>query len=77
MEKFFDGNGKVSIPATHSLRYAQGGTMPELTDFNLTNQIQPQQEEPERTYLVQVTDIFNRLEEFEKVKVLAGLYDGN
>ena len=77
MEKFFDGKGKVSIPASHSMRFAQGGTMPELTDFNLKNQIQPQQEEPERTYLVQVTDIFNRLEEFEKVRVLAGLYDGN
>lgn len=76
MEKFFDGKGKVSIPASHSLRFAQGGTLGELTDFNLKNQIQPQQEEPERTYLVQVTDIFNRLEEFEKVRVLAGLYDG-
>ena len=75
MEKFFDGKGKVSIPASHSLRFASGGTMPELTDFNLKNQIQPQQEEPERTYLVQVTDIFNRLEEFEKVRVLAGLAD--
>lgn len=77
MEKFFNNKGKVSIPASHSMRFAQGGTMPELTDFNLKNQIQPQQEEPERTYLVQVTDIFNRLEEFEKVRVLAGLYDGN
>ena len=77
MEKFFDGKGKVSIPASHSLKYAQGGTMAELTDWNLKNEIQPQQQEPERTYLVQVTDIFNRLEEFEKVRVLAGLYDGN
>lgn len=76
MEKFFDGKGKVSIPASHGMRYAQGGTMPELTDWNLKNEIQPQQQEPERTYLVQVTDIFNRLEEFEKVRVLAGLYDG-
>lgn len=76
MEKFFDGKGKVSIPASHSLRFAQGGTLGELTDFNLKGQIQQTQEEPERTYLVQVTDIFNRLEEFEKVRVLAGLYDG-
>ena len=76
MDRFFDGNGKVRIPASHGLKYATGGTIPELTDWNLKNQIQPLQQEPERTYLVQVTDIFNKLEEFEKVRVLAGLYDG-
>ena len=73
MEKFFDGKGKVSIPASHSLRFASGGQMPELTDFNLKNQIQPQQEEPERTYVVQVVDIQNSLDNYEKVRTLAGL----
>ena len=73
MEKFFDGKGKVSIPASHSLRFASGGTLPELTDFNLKNQIQPQQEEPERTYVVQVVDIQNSLDNYEKVRTLAGL----
>lgn len=73
MEKFFDGKGKVSIPASHSLRFAQGGTLGELTDFNLKNQIQPQQEEPERTYVVQVVDIQNSLDNYEKVRTLAGL----
>lgn len=48
MQKFFDGKGKVSIPASHSLRYAQGGTMPELTDWNLKEQIQPTQQEPRK-----------------------------
>ena len=76
MDKFFDGKGKVSIPASHGMKFATGGVIPEMTDFNIKNQIQPQQQEPERTYLVQVTDIFNKLEEFEKVRVLAGLYDG-
>lgn len=75
MEKFFDGKGKVSIPASHSMRFAQGGTMPELTDFNLKNQIQPQQEEPERTYVVQVIDIKNSLDNYENVRTLAGLAD--
>ena len=42
MEKFCDGKGKVSIPASHSVRFASGGQMPELTDFNLKNQIQNQ-----------------------------------
>ena len=73
MKKFFDGKGKVSIPASHSLRFASGGTLPELTDFNLKNQIQPQQEEPERTYVVQVVDIQNSLDNYEKVRTLAGL----
>ena len=76
MDRFFDGNGKVSIPASHGLKFASGGTIPDLTDWNIKNQINPQAQEPERTYLVQVTDIFNKLEEFEKVRVLAGLYDG-
>ena len=73
MEKFFDGKGKVSIPASHGMRYAQGGTMPELTDWNLKNEIQPQQQEPERTYIVQVVDIANSLDNYEKVQTLAGL----
>lgn len=73
MEKFFDGKGKVSIPASHSLKYSQGGTMPELTDWNLKNEIQPQQQEPERTYIVQVVDIANSLDNYEKVQTLAGL----
>ena len=77
MEKFFDGKGKVSIPASHSLRFASGGQMPELTDFNLKNQIQNQQEQPEIRVVAQITDIANRLEEFEKVKVLAGLADSS
>ena len=75
MEKFFDGKGKVSIPASHSLRYAQGGTMPELTDWNLKEQIQPTQQEPERTYVVQVVDIANAMDSYENVKTLAGLAD--
>lgn len=73
MQKFFDGKGKVSIPASHSLRFASGGQMPELTDFNLKNQIQPQQEEPERTYVVQVVDIANSLDNYQQIQTLAGL----
>lgn len=75
MQKFFDGKGKVSISPRHSMRFASGGELPELTDFNLKNQIQPQQEEPERTYVVQVVDIQNSLDNYEKVRTLAGLAD--
>ena len=73
MDRFFDGKGKVSIPASHGMKYAQGGTIPELTDFNLKNEIQPQQQEPERTYVVQVIDIKNALDNYENVRALAGL----
>lgn len=73
MDRFFDGNGKVRIPVSHSMKYAQGGTIPELTDWNLKNQIQPLQQEPERTYVVQVVDIANSLDNYTKIQTLAGL----
>ena len=77
MEKFFDGKGKVSIPASHSLRFASGGTMPELTDFNLKNQIQNQQEQPEIRVVAQITDIASQLDNYNQIRVLAGLADSS
>ena len=73
MDKFFDGKGKVRIPVSHSVKFATGGVIPEMTDFNIKNQIQPQQQEPERTYVVQVIDIKNALDNYENVRALAGL----
>ena len=73
IDKFFDGNGKVRIPVSHSMKFAQGGTIPELTDWNIKNQIQPLQQEPERTYVVQVVDIANSLDNYTKIQTLAGL----
>ena len=73
MKKFFDNKGKVSIPASHSLRFASGGQMPELTDFNLKNQIQQTQEQPEINVVAQIVDIANSLENYDKIKILAGL----
>ena len=77
MEKFFDGKGKVSIPASHSLRFASGGTMPELTDFNLKNQIQNQQEQPEIRVVAEVVDIANALDNYTRIQTLAGLADSS
>ena len=77
MEKFFDGKGKVSIPASHSLRFASGGQMPELTDFNLKNQIQNQQEQPEIKVVAQITDIASQLDNYNQIRVLAGLADSS
>ena len=77
MKKFFDGKGKVSIPASHSLRFASGGQMPELTDFNLKNQIQNQQEQPEIRVVAQITDIASQLDNYNQIRVLAGLADSS
>ena len=77
MEKFFDGKGKVSIPASHGMRYAQGGTMPELTDWNLKNQIQQTQEQPEIKVVAEVVDIVNAIDNYTKIKTLSGLADSS
>ena len=73
MERFFDGKGKVSIPASHGMKYAQGGTIPELTDFNLKNEIQPQPQQPEIRVVAEVVDIANALDNYTKIQTLAGL----
>ena len=73
MDRFFDGKGKVSIPASHGMKYAQGGTIPELTDFNLKNEIQPQPQQPEIRVVAEVVDIANALDNYTKIQTLAGL----
>ena len=73
MEQFFNSKGKISISPSHSLRYSQGGELPELTDFNLKGQINQQQEQPEINVVAQIVDIASSLENYEKIKILAGL----
>ena len=75
MERFFDGNGKVRIPVSHSMKYATGGVIPEMTDFNLKNQIQQQQPQPEIRVVAQIVDIANALDNYTKIQTLAGLAD--
>ena len=75
MEKFFDGKGKVSIPASHSLRFASGGQMPELTDYNLKGTINEQQQLPEIRVVAEVVDIANALDNYTRIQTLAGLAD--
>ena len=77
MQKFFNSNGKISISPRHSLRYSQGGELPELTDFNLKNQIQNQQEQPEIRVVAQITDIASQLDNYNQIRVLAGLADSS
>ena len=73
MDRFFDGNGKVRISASHSLKYAQGGVIPEMTDWNIKNQIQPLQQQPEIRVVAEVVDIANALDNYTKIQTLAGL----
>ena len=73
MDRFFDGHGKVRISASHGLKFASGGTIPELTDFNLKNEIQPLQQQPEIRVVAEVVDIANALDNYTKIQTLAGL----
>lgn len=75
MEKFFDGKGKVSISPRHSLRFASGGQMPELTDYNLKGTINEQQQLPEIRVVAEVVDIANALDNYTRIQTLAGLAD--
>ena len=77
MEQFFNSKGKISISPSHSLRYSQGGELPELTDFNLKGQINQQQEQPEIKVVAQITDIASQLDNYNQIKVLAGLADSS
>ena len=73
MEEFFSKKKKIRIPAHSASKYAQGGTLPDVSDFNLKQQMAPVFQEAEKTYIVQVVDIANALDGYENVKVLAGL----
>ena len=73
LEGFFGGKKKVRIPVQNASRYAQGGQLPDVADFNLKQQMTPVFQEAEKTYIVQVVDIANALDGYENVRVLAGL----
>lgn len=73
MEEFFSKKKKVHIPTQTATKYAQGGQLPEMSDFNLKQQITPVFQEAEKSYIVQVVDIANALDSYENVRVLAGL----
>lgn len=77
MKEFFNSKGKVSISPRHSLRYSQGGELPELTDYNLKQTINEQQQLPEIRVVAQITDISNALDNYNQIKVLAGLADSS
>lgn len=77
MKEFFNSKGKVSISPRHSLRYSQGGELPELTDYNLKQTINEQQQQPEIRVVAQIVDIANALDNYTTIQTLAGLADSS
>ena len=75
MKEFFNSKGKVSISPRHSMKFAAGGTLPEITDYNLKGTINEQQQLPEIRVVAEVVDIANALDNYTRIQTLAGLAD--
>ena len=72
LDSFFDGKTRKISPKAGQMKFADGGQMPEMQDFDLQKMIPQQQEEEPKTYQVQVVDIINAIDNVETVKTLAG-----
>lgn len=75
MERFFDNKGKFHIPTSNANKYAAGGQLGEIQDFNLKATITPSVVIPELHPVVQVVDIANAMDNYTQVQTLAGLAD--
>ena len=75
MERFFDNKGKFHIPTNSASKYAQGGQLGEIQDFNLKATMTPSVVIPELHPIVQVVDIANAMDNYTQVQTLAGLAD--
>lgn len=72
LDSFFDGKTRKISPKAGQMKFAEGGQMPEMQDFDLKKMIPQQREEELKTYQVQVVDIINAIDNVETVKTLAG-----
>ena len=72
LDSFFDGKTRKISPKAGQMKFAEGGQMPEMQDFDLKKMIPQQQEEEPKIYQVQVVDIINAIDNVETVKTLAG-----
>lgn len=72
LDAFFDGKTRKVSQKAGQMKFADGGQMPEMQDFDLKSMIPAQQEEEPKTYQVQVVDIINAIDNVETVKTLAG-----
>lgn len=73
MERFFDNKGKFHIPTSTASKYAAGGQLGEIQDFNLKATMTPSVVIPELHPIVQVVDIANAMDNYTQVQTLAGL----
>ena len=71
--EFYSGKAKSVKRPGSSLKFADGGTMPELTDYSQMIQSQPVQVELSLDSKVSVVDIINSMDRVTQTKVLAGL----
>ena len=71
--EFYSGKAKSVKKPGSSLKFADGGTMPELTDYSQMVENQPVQVELTLDSKVSVVDIQNALDRLTQTKVLAGL----
>jgi len=72
LDSFFDGKTRKISPKAGQMKFADGGQMPQMQDFDLKKMIPQQQEEEPKIYQVQVVDIINAIDNVETVKTLAG-----
>ena len=75
MERFFDNKGKFHIPTNSASKYAAGGQLGEIQDFNLKATMTPSVVIPELHPIVEVVDIANAMDNYTRVQTLAGLAD--
>lgn len=75
IESYFDGKGNVRITPNNSMKFAQGGMLPQAQNFNLKKMLAPEleQQTDDRPVIVQVVDIANSLDNYRNVQTLAGL----
>lgn len=70
---FFDDGKNSLVNKSVRKRYADGGVLPAMEDFNVKNLINIQPEQDNQVIQVQVVDIINATENVKKVQVISGL----
>lgn len=70
--RFYDNGETKLVNNTVQKKFAQGGQLPQMEQFDLRSMINYQQPSEPAVYQVQVVDIINSIDNLEKVKVLSG-----
>lgn len=73
MAKFFNEKTKITIPKS-TTKFADGGQLPEMGQFDLRSIINYQQPQDDKPIVVSVVDIVNASDNLRNVQTLAGLH---